>query len=94
MLRHYRKLGEIRKKNSALHGGDFEILCAQGGFFAFVRQDAKQVLLILTQRSAPTAAQTPPALLARGKWRDLYTGKPWNGTLPQADAFCILRKEK
>ncbi len=50
LLRFYRKLGEIRTKESVFDRGDFQIEQAEGGFLAYTRKKDGEIITVLVNR--------------------------------------------
>ncbi len=97
LLEHYRRLGRIRRSCTALQGGEFEVLFTEGGKLIFRRADQQSELLVLVFRGGETASASLTgfcAALAKKGYRDIYQGKPWDGTLPMGDDFLLLARKR
>lgn len=76
LTEHYKKLGEIRKENSAFKDGKFKIISHQNSFIAYERYNGEQNILVVANvgRSSKGCALGCQVV-------DLLTGKKYENTL-------------
>ena len=87
LLAHYRALGKLRREHSAFAGGDFRITAHDEGLFAFVRENGKETLQIITNRASFGIHYDQS-----GKWRDLLSGEVGEGAVEiPSDSFRIIK---
>lgn len=87
LLEHYRALGKLRREHSAFAGGDFRITAHDEGLFAFVRENGKETLQIITNRASFAIHYDED-----GKWRDLLSGEVGEGAVEiPSDSFRIIK---
>ncbi|MBQ7335303.1 MAG: glycoside hydrolase family 13 protein, partial [Clostridia bacterium] len=90
LLEHYRRLGALREKHSALKNGDFCFTAVKKDAFAYERRDQMERLLILANMG--TVWNYPLS----GRWKNALTGeaiKTAKGTLAVPPAgFFVLEK--
>ena len=87
LTEHYKKLGEIRKENSAFKDGKFKIISHQNSFIAFERYNAEQNILVVANvgRSSKGCALGCRVI-------DLMTGKEYRDTLSVLPSTAMILK--
>lgn len=87
LVRHFAKLGKIRKDNKdVLADGEFCVEYAQGGLLVYSRTSPNGEIRVIAN-SERTAAQYSLS----GKWKNLMNGKIYDGKVGGV-SFAILRK--
>ncbi|NBW72928.1 MAG: glycoside hydrolase family 13 protein [Microbacteriaceae bacterium] len=59
MLSHYQEFARIRKENSALHDGSMRFVYVSKELVAYIRENAKQSILVVASRGADNSASIP-----------------------------------
>ena len=88
LLEFYRKLGEIRARETVFADGDFKLLFAKGKQIAFSRTNGDACVLIAVNADEQSFSYSPD-----GTYTDLLTGRVYEGTLEPYGAV-ILKKSK
>lgn len=90
LLNHYKKLGNIRRKEPLLKDGDFIFTEVSDGFVAYKRYSKKDEILVMANMSGKTVEKNIP-----GTYRDLFNEEIQKGTCKIASGcVIILKKEK
>ncbi len=77
LLKHYRRLGAIRRGEKTFCGGSFAITRCRGGYFEFVRKKCGEEILVAVNFGYETEVVS---LGARKRYLDLYLAKEGRGT--------------
>ncbi len=86
LLLHYRKLGELRRRHSALADGSFAFLHHDAGSFAYLRQKGNDKVLVVANMG-DNAVQIPLS----GEWTDALSGVTYRRNIAVASQeFFIL----
>ena len=73
----YRTLGAIRRGHGVYVDGDYRLLAARDGLFAFARE--KNSACMITAVNCGDQLQT---LSVFGNWKDLLSGDSFSGNIP------------
>ncbi len=88
---HYRALGELRRRASALKNGDFRFTSRKKDGFAYERTDGSSTLLVIANMGAPWKVSVT------GNWVNALTGEPVTPTLGKVtvptEACLVLEKK-
>ena len=87
LVEHYRKLGRIRKENSAFGDGKFKIISRQSGFIAYERYNEEENILVVAN-----VGRSSKGCELGGKVVDLLTGIVYDSRLSVAPNTAMILK--
>lgn len=87
LTEHYRKLGEIRKENSAFADGKFKIISHSNGFIAYERYNGEENILVVANVGKSSKGCDLGCEVV-----DLLTDKCYNGQLSVAPNTAMILK--
>lgn len=87
LLSFYRRLGQIRRENTAFADGSFKITDVHGGFIAYSRENSSATLTIAVNRS-----ENDEFLKLDGDYVELISGETFDGTVKSNTAVILRRK--
>ena len=89
LLDYYRKLGEIRKQESALDGGRFYVVSHENGAIVYVREKDDSRVITVANRGSDFIFEIPEG----STYIDLISGERYNDEMTvKADTAMILKE--